>query len=87
MFIREGLLDPLTSALLSIISSQKSASLEPKAKALEILLVFCQVSQSDNYVRQALGTRKLVRRKSNGIAPPLWCSDSPKRAPPLMRTS
>lgn len=69
MFIREGLLDPLTSALLSIISSQNSASLEPKAKALQILLVFSQVSQSDSYVRQALGIRKLVRRKSDSIIP------------------
>ena len=49
MFIQEGLLDPLASALLSIISSQGSVSLEPKAKALQILLIFCQVSQSDSY--------------------------------------
>ncbi|KAF8333555.1 uncharacterized protein EI90DRAFT_3145216 [Cantharellus anzutake] len=62
MFIREGLLDPLTSALLSIIASQHASSPEPKAKALQILLIFCQVSQSDSHVRQALGTRKLIRR-------------------------
>ena len=49
MFIQEGLLDLLASALLSIISSQGSASLEPKAKALQILLIFCQVLQSDSY--------------------------------------
>ncbi|KAF9517267.1 hypothetical protein BS47DRAFT_1483463 [Hydnum rufescens UP504] len=62
MFIREGLLDPLTSALLSVMNGKADASAEMKFKILQILLVFCQVSQSDNHVRLALGTRKIVRR-------------------------
>jgi len=62
MFIREGLLDPLSSALLSVINTQGEASTDMKLKILQIILVFCQVSQSDIHVRQALGTRKIVRR-------------------------
>lgn len=33
------------------------------ARILQIILVFSQVSQSDNHVRMAIGTRKIVRRK------------------------
>ncbi|KAI9436673.1 hypothetical protein H4582DRAFT_1962507 [Lactarius indigo] len=40
------------SALLNVIASHSEA----------ILLVFCQVPQSDVHVRNALGTRKVVRR-------------------------
>jgi hypothetical protein len=32
---------------------------------LNIILVFAQVSQSDNHVRQEIGTRKIVRRMPN----------------------
>jgi len=32
-------------------------------KIIQILLVFCQVSQQDFHVRNALGTRKVVRSK------------------------
>ncbi|KAJ7465176.1 hypothetical protein FB451DRAFT_1262864 [Mycena latifolia] len=53
MFIREGLLDPLSAALLNA---------ETKMKIIQILLVFSQVSQSDIHVRNALGTRKVIRR-------------------------
>ncbi|KAF8318953.1 kinase-like protein, partial [Clavulina sp. PMI_390] len=61
MFIREGLLDPLSTALLSVARPQTNAS-EMVVKILQIILVFSQVSQSDNHVRQAVGTRKIVRR-------------------------
>lgn len=62
MFIREGLLDPLSSALLNVMGSQGS---EMKQKIIQILLVFSQVSQSDIHVRNAMGTRKIIRRESS----------------------
>lgn len=63
MFIREGLLDPLSSALLNVMSSQGEVAADMNHKIIQILLVFCQVSQSDIHVRNALGTRKVVRRE------------------------
>ncbi|CUA68863.1 hypothetical protein RSOLAG22IIIB_03729 [Rhizoctonia solani] len=62
MFIREGLLDPLSSALLNVIASHGDVADEMKTKILIILLVFCQVSHSDATVRNALGARKIIRR-------------------------
>ena len=62
MFIREGLLDPLSAALLNIMASQGEMAGEMNRKIVQIILVFCQVSQSDIHVRNALGTRKVVRR-------------------------
>ncbi|KAJ7081641.1 hypothetical protein B0H15DRAFT_924208 [Mycena belliarum] len=60
MFIREGLLDPLSAALLNVITTGGGS--ETKMKIIQILLVFSQVSQSDIHVRNALGTRKVIRR-------------------------
>jgi hypothetical protein len=62
LFIREGLLDPLSSALLNVMASRGEAAADMKRKIIQILLVFCQVSQSDIHIRNALGTRKVVRR-------------------------
>ncbi|KAI0313237.1 kinase-like protein [Amylostereum chailletii] len=62
MFIREGLLDPLSSALLNVMANRGETSSEMKRKIIQILLVFSQVSQSDIHVRNALGTRRVVRR-------------------------
>ncbi|KAI0927507.1 hypothetical protein AcV5_008028 [Taiwanofungus camphoratus] len=62
MFIREGLLDPLSSALLNVMTSGSEVAADMNRKIIQILLVFCQVSQSDIHVRNALGTRKVVRR-------------------------
>ncbi|KAL1746839.1 hypothetical protein HDZ31DRAFT_33179 [Schizophyllum fasciatum] len=62
MFIREGLLDPLSAALLNVMASQGESSMEMKMKIIQILQVFAQVSQSDIHVRNALGTRKVIRR-------------------------
>ena len=64
MFIREGLLDPLSAALLNVMAMRDTPKQETKMKVIQILLVFSQVSQSDIHVRNALGTRKMVRRKS-----------------------
>ena len=63
MFIREGLLDPLSSALLNIMTSREAVAMEMNQKIISIILVFCQVSVSDIHVRNALGTRKVVRRE------------------------
>ena len=63
MFIREGLLDPLSAALLNVMAAKGKQALEMKKKVIQILLVFCQVSQSDIHIRNALGTRKVIRRK------------------------
>lgn len=63
MFIREGLLDPLSSALLNMMANQGDVADEMKSKIIHVLLVFSQVTQSDIHVRNALGTRKVVRRK------------------------
>ena len=63
MFIREGLLDPLSAALLNIMASQGDMAGEMNRKIIQIVLVFCQVSQSDIHVRNALGTRKVIRRE------------------------
>ncbi|EGN91709.1 hypothetical protein SERLA73DRAFT_173393 [Serpula lacrymans var. lacrymans S7.3] len=62
MFIREGLLDPLSSALLNVMGNQGETAGEMKYKIIQILLVFSQVTQSDIHVRNAMGTRKIVRR-------------------------
>ena len=63
MFIREGLLDPLSAALLNVMTNRGKESTEMKMKIIQILLVFSQVSQSDIHVRNAMGTRKVVRRQ------------------------
>ena len=62
MFIREGLLDPLTSALLNMMAIRGEIADQMKKKIVQIVLVFSQVTQSDIHVRNALGTRKIVRR-------------------------
>ncbi|KAF9651668.1 hypothetical protein BDM02DRAFT_3090819 [Thelephora ganbajun] len=62
MFIREGLLDPLTSALLNMMATRGEVADQMKKKIVQIVLVFSQVTQSDIHVRNALGTRKIVRR-------------------------
>ena len=62
MFIREGLLDPLSAALLNVMTNKGGQAMAMKKKIIQIVLVFCQVSQSDIHIRNALGTRKVIRR-------------------------
>ncbi|KAH7913954.1 hypothetical protein BJ138DRAFT_1144840 [Hygrophoropsis aurantiaca] len=62
MFIREGLLDPLSAALLNVMGNRSPSATEMKHQIIQILLVFSQVTQSDIHVRNAMGTRKIVRR-------------------------
>lgn len=74
MFIREGLLDPLSGALLNVMAIRGEDTIDTKMKVIQILLVFSQVSQSDIHVRNALGTRKVIRRKFFvGLSKVDWC--------------
>ena len=83
MFIREGLLDPLTSALLNMMATRGEVADQMKKKIVQIILVFSQVTQSDIHVRNALGTRKIVRRERCVLFRSLrFC---PKRSPGLLR--
>ena len=50
--------DPLSSSLLNVMVNRGEIASEMKRKFIQIILVFCQVSQSDIHVRNALGTRK-----------------------------
>ena len=68
MFIREGLLDPLSSALINVIAAKESPGVEEmKIRIIQVVQVFAYVSQSDAYVRNAVGTRKVVRSMSHFI--------------------
>jgi hypothetical protein len=67
MFIREGLLDPLSTALLNVMANRDMSAVEMKMKMIQIFLVFSQVSQSDIHVRSALGTRKVIRREFDAM--------------------
>ncbi|KAE9390422.1 hypothetical protein BT96DRAFT_1064507 [Gymnopus androsaceus JB14] len=62
MFVREGLLDPLSGALLNLMASGNEMGIVWTALIIKILLVFSQVSQSDLHVRNTVGRRKVVRR-------------------------
>ena len=89
MFIREGLLDPLSSALLNVMTSQGEIAVEMNKKIIQIVLVFCQVSQSDIHVRNALGTRKVVRRTCFmcGISVALLTPSFVNRPAPCLRAA
>lgn len=88
MFIREGLLNPLSAALLNVMSSKGAPSADMKMKIIQILLVFAQVSQSDIHIRNALGTRQVIRRKWIHTAPEATrIQHSFCRTAPSVRTS
>lgn len=59
------MLDPLSSALLNVMTTPGETASQMKTKIIQILLIFCQVSHGDGHVRNALGTRKIVRRRFN----------------------
>ncbi|WWC70634.1 uncharacterized protein I206_104585 [Kwoniella pini CBS 10737] len=68
MFVREGILDPISTALLSILKDDdaKEENKEETGPAIQrtvsTLLLFCQVAQSDARVRDAFGDRSVVTR-------------------------
>jgi hypothetical protein len=92
MFVREGILDPLSTALLAILrdvdlsatpasatsalslvnsptSAKSKASLTPQPddpnaqRAVNVLLVLCQVAQGDHRVRDAFASRTIIIRE------------------------
>ncbi|ORX40201.1 hypothetical protein BD324DRAFT_644621 [Kockovaella imperatae] len=62
MFVREGILDPLSSALLAILKDKEIEGDEPSTRAVNVLLLFCQVAQADGRVRDAFASRTVMIR-------------------------
>ena len=62
MFVREGILDPLSTALLAILKDTTMDEEEPSARAINVLLLFCQVAQADARVRDAFAVRTIMIR-------------------------
>ncbi|WWC62426.1 uncharacterized protein I303_105022 [Kwoniella dejecticola CBS 10117] len=68
MFVREGILDPISTALLSILKDDEVKQGDKEEMELAIsrtvstLLLFCQVAQSDGRVRDAFGDRGVMTR-------------------------
>lgn len=63
MFVREGILDPLSTALLAILKDTSITTEDPSTRAVQVLLLFCQVAQADARVRDAFATRMIMSRK------------------------
>ena len=62
MFVREGILDPLSTAMLAILRDTSIEDENPSARAIQVLLLFCQVAQADGRVRDAFATRMIMSR-------------------------
>lgn len=65
MFAREGIEDPLSTALLNITADKDEGATEAKVQILAVFLIFCQASQKDSRVREALANRRIIRRVLN----------------------
>lgn len=63
MFVREGILDPLSTALLAILRDETIEDEESSTRAINVLLLFCQVAQADGRVRDAFATRTIMIRE------------------------
>lgn len=65
MFVRENVLDPLSTSILTIMKDQSlSADDDSCARAVNILLLFSQVAQADSRVRDAFADRSIMIRQS-----------------------
>jgi hypothetical protein len=63
MFVREGILDPLSSSLLSILRDESlGIAHESVTRSINVLLLFSQVSQADSRVREAFASRTVIIR-------------------------
>ena len=64
--MREGILDPLSSSILSILKDESlGVAHESTTRAINVLLLFSQVSQADARVREAFASRTVVIRASS----------------------
>lgn len=61
MFTREGILDPLSTALLALIKDAEVGE-DTTKRAVDVLLLFCQVGQADVHVRAAFAHRTIMMR-------------------------
>lgn len=61
MFTREGILDPLSTALLALIKDSEVGE-DATKRAVDVLLLFCQVGQADVHVRAAFAHRTIMMR-------------------------
>ncbi|WRT67650.1 uncharacterized protein IL334_004622 [Kwoniella shivajii] len=74
MFVREGILDPLSTAILSILKDDDIAVKEEhsddmkeeleiaSSRTVNTLLLFCQVAQGDQRVRDSFANRSIMSR-------------------------
>ncbi|KAL7423239.1 Protein kinase of the Mitotic Exit Network [Cryptotrichosporon argae] len=62
MFVREGILDPLSTAFLAVLKDPEVSAEDAPKRAVEVLLLFCQVAQADTRVREAFATRTIMMR-------------------------
>ncbi|WVQ72942.1 hypothetical protein IAR50_002504 [Cryptococcus sp. DSM 104548] len=85
MFVREGVIDPLSTALLAILKDLKGSKVEDEKdkdaegmavyelanRAVGVLLLFCQVAQADSRVQEAFAVRTIMIRllKACGLLP------------------
>lgn len=64
MFVREGILDPLSTALVAILKDDDATAKEEQAhRAVGVLLLFCQVAQADSRVKEAFASRPIMIRE------------------------
>nr|ODO01011.1 STE/STE11/CDC15 protein kinase [Cryptococcus depauperatus CBS 7855] len=75
MFVREGVIDPLSTALLAILKDEGmsrdkgvkegkdgGSMVQQASRAIDVLLLFCQVAQADSRVREAFAARTVMIR-------------------------
>ena len=62
LFVREGLLDPLSTTLLSVVKNSTTKT-PAGEQACAITLIFAQVAQKDVKVQTAFIDRTILRRK------------------------
>lgn len=75
MFVREGVLDPMSTALLFILKDGTIEDDSHSTRAIGVLLLFCQAAQADSKVREAFATRTILKRKSPISFETTWRTD------------
>lgn len=61
MFTREGIMDPLSTALLALIKDPDTDE-DVTRRCLDVLLLFSQVAQADSHVRASFAERTIMMR-------------------------